>query len=624
MNGVSKNPRAAYEDRLESRVALARSLSRRESAIASARLFLFGAFLLLAWLGFISRNLSPAWCVFPLALFLCLVVVHDRVIRARRRAERAVAFYRRGLARLDDAWIGTGEAGTRFLDPTHPYAEDLDLFGRGSLFELLCAARTLVGQQTLADWLCNPASPASIRERQPAVAELSTKIDLREDLAVLGEDVREGTDPRALTAWASASERRLGREIPIISTALSVLALSTLLAWIRFHAGPMPFAGVALLQIFFLQRWRRRIAIVLAAVEKPGSELQLLAQTMRRLEEEPFEAPRLRTLRAALDTDGLPPSKRIAGLARLLDRIEWARNAIFAPLALILMWSPQHAYAIDAWRRRYGAAIPQWLGALGELDATCSLGGQSFERPADCFPEIVEGDPAFDAGGLGHPLLPESQCVRNDVRLGGGLSLLIISGSNMSGKSTMLRTVGVNSVLAFAGASVRARRLRISSLAVGASISRQDSLQEGTSRFYAEIKRLRQIVDIAGGSIPLLFLVDEILNGTNSHDRRIGAEAVVRGLVDRGAIGMITTHDLALARIAEPLADRAANIHFEDSIQDGRIAFDYTIRAGIVRKSNALALMRAVGLDVGTQDDPSGRGAAEDRAPTDPESEEIL
>jgi DNA mismatch repair ATPase MutS len=176
--------------------------------------------------------------------------------------------------------------------------------------------------------------------------------------------------------------------------------------------------------------------------------------------------------------------------------------------------------------------------------------------------------------------------------------LLIVSGSNMSGKSTLLRSVGVGTVLAFAGATVRARRLRISPLAVGASIRRQDSLQEGTSRFYAEIKRLRQIVDIARGPTPLLFLVDEILNGTNSHDRRIGAEAVVHGLVERGAIGLITTHDLALARIADPLGERAANIHFEDFIQDGRIAFDYTIRSGIVAKSNALALMRAVGLDV--------------------------
>ena len=188
--------------------------------------------------------------------------------------------------------------------------------------------------------------------------------------------------------------------------------------------------------------------------------------------------------------------------------------------------------------------------------------------------------------------------MRNDVHLAADLAVLVISGSNMSGKSTLLRTVGVNAVLAQAGAPVRARRLRLSPLAVGTSMRIADSLQAGTSRFYAEIQRLRQIVDLAAGPRPLLFLLDEILHGTNSHDRRFGAEAIVRGLVQRGAIGLVTTHDLSLATIADALAPRAANVHFEDHLEDGRMTFDYQLRPGVVRKSNALELMRAVGLEV--------------------------
>jgi DNA mismatch repair ATPase MutS len=188
--------------------------------------------------------------------------------------------------------------------------------------------------------------------------------------------------------------------------------------------------------------------------------------------------------------------------------------------------------------------------------------------------------------------------VRNDVVLGGAQQLFIVSGSNMSGKSTLLRTVGINAVLAQAGAPVRARRLRLSPLRVGVSIRILDSLQEGSSRFYAEITRLRQIVDLAGDDRPLLFLLDEILHGTNSHDRRIGAEAVVRGLVDRGALGLVTTHDLALTRMTEGLGARARNVHFEDHLEDGEIRFDYELREGVVEKSNAIALMRAVGLEV--------------------------
>jgi DNA mismatch repair ATPase MutS len=237
------------------------------------------------------------------------------------------------------------------------------------------------------------------------------------------------------------------------------------------------------------------------------------------------------------------------------------------------------------------------------MEALGSLAGYAYENPEDPFPEIVERagmprDAVFEAAGLGHPLLPSDSCVRNDVQLGGELRAMIVSGSNMSGKSTLLRAVGVACVLAAAGAPVRARRLRLSILAVGASMRVQDSLQAGTSRFYAEIKRLRRILDLAAAEIPAMFLIDEMLHGTNSHDRRLGAEAILKGLLDRGAVGLITTHDLALAQIAEGVAPRAANVHFEDHLEDGRMTFDYLLRPGVVRKSNALALMRSVGLEV--------------------------
>ena len=258
----------------------------------------------------------------------------------------------------------------------------------------------------------------------------------------------------------------------------------------------------------------------------------------------------------------------------------------------------QLALAIERWRTRFGAALPRWLAAVGEFEALAALAAYAYEHPADPFPSLEPGGARFDAEDLGHPLIPEARSVRNDVRLGDEARLLVVSGSNMSGKSTLLRTVGTNAVLALAGAPVRARRLRLSALAVGASIRTVDSLQDGSSRFYAEITRLRQLADLAKGTPPLLFLLDELLGGTNSHDRRIGAEAVLRNLVDLGAIGLATTHDLALAEIAATLAPRAANVHFQDHLENGRIAFDYRLHPGVVRKSNALELMRSVGLDV--------------------------
>jgi DNA mismatch repair ATPase MutS len=242
--------------------------------------------------------------------------------------------------------------------------------------------------------------------------------------------------------------------------------------------------------------------------------------------------------------------------------------------------------------------LRRWIDAVAELEALASLAGQAYEHPADCWPELVEGAPCLVARAAGHPLLAEARCVRNDVSLDAQRRVLVVSGSNMSGKSTLLRTIGTNAVLAQAGAPVRAAALRMTPLAVGASIRLHDSLQEGHSRFYAEIRRLRQIVDATEGPLPVLFLLDEVLHGTNSHDRRIGAEAVVRSLVARGAIGLVTTHDLALARLAESPELHAANVHFQDELIDGQMHFDYRMRPGVVTRSNAIELMRAVGLEV--------------------------
>jgi DNA mismatch repair ATPase MutS len=265
---------------------------------------------------------------------------------------------------------------------------------------------------------------------------------------------------------------------------------------------------------------------------------------------------------------------------------------------LVLLWSPFLALAIERWKRRNGAHVRGWLATVADFEAFAALSAYRYEHPGDPFPTIVAGDAMFDGIGLGHPLLPAEQMVRNDVHLAGDTRLLVVSGSNMSGKSTLLRTVGINAILAMAGAPVRVTSLRISPLVVGATLRIQDSLQEGRSRFYAEILRIRELADLAAGPTPLLFLLDELLQGTNSHDRLVGSAGILRSLLDRGAIGLVTTHDLALTAIADELAPRAGNVHFEDSFDDREIRFDYHVKPGPVLRSNALALMRAVGLDV--------------------------
>ncbi|MBI2571627.1 MAG: DNA mismatch repair protein MutS [Candidatus Schekmanbacteria bacterium] len=590
-------PHAQYAKRLAAQRLLAERAARKDAFIAHARMAvaLAGAGMVaLVW----KEAMHLAWLLIPIAAFLALVVKHDRVIRARRRAARRMTHYEEGLARLEERWMGRGVQGESYRDAAHPYAEDLDLFGAGSLFELLATTRTRAGEDTLAAWLLTPAPPEEIRARQAAVAELRPRLDLREDLAVLGSDLRSALDPSSLTAWGTRETRLVSPATRALAPLLVALTIAAAGAWRAGLGGPEPLLIATGLQLLYAHLLRRRVRRIVAEVERPARDLGLLVSLLQRIERETFVSPRLAALRAALDTAGMPPSRRVRSLHRRLEALDLRRNQLFAPAGAALLWTTQVALAIEAWQGTYGPAAARWLKTLGEIEALAALSGYAYEHPQDPFPEITAGPAIFDSAGIGHPLLPETRCVRNDVRLGAGPRLLIVSGSNMSGKSTLLRALGTNVVLALAGAPVRARSLRLSPLAIGASIRLHDSLQQGTSRFYAEITRLHQIVELTSGEHTVLSLLDEILHGTNSHDRLIGAQAVVRTLVEKGALGVVTTHDLALARIAEELGPIASNVCFEDHLENGRMRFDYVMRPGVVTKSNALELMRAIGLEV--------------------------
>jgi hypothetical protein len=596
MTDCESAPHGEYRRREAEYRERAVDASRREEYISRGRLGVALAAALLAWLAFGAGRISPWWLVIPAAAFVTLLVVHERVRRHRRRAERGAAYYQRGLARLDGRWAGTGRSGARFQDPHHPYADDLDLFGEGSLYELLCEARTSMGEDTLAAWLLAPSDVAAVRARQAAVQVLTPRLDLREDLAILGEDVSATVRSDALTSltagdWPAPTARlRLG------AAAVSMVTVAVVVAWAIGWA-PLLLA-LAALAVQSAVGWclRKHVQAADSAVAGHGPDLELLAAVLQRFERETAGSPLLDRLQGDLVTAGRRPSHAVRRLRFWVDLFDSRRNQFFAPVALASMWGVHCALAIQAWRARHGTAVGVWLAAVGQLEALCSLAAFAWEHPVDVYPTLEEGEARFEAEGLGHPLILEARCVLNDVALNCSTRVLMVSGSNMSGKSTLLRAVGTNAILAQAGAPVRASRLRLSPLALGATLRIRDSLQEGTSRFYAELVRLRDIVRIAGGGVPLLFLLDEILHGTNSHDRRLGAAAIVRGLVQRGAIGLVTTHDLALSEVVDDPEVHAVNVHFEDRLQDGQMVFDYRMRPGVVRTSNALALMRTLGL----------------------------
>jgi hypothetical protein len=621
-----------YRACIAARQATREALDTSDARFAYARLAMVALAVLFAILSW-RAGTSPLWLLVPVTAFAWLARRHDRVLRARDAAVRGIAFYERGLARIEDRWPGTGESGERFRDDRHVYANDLDLFGRGSLFELLSLARTAAGEATLAGWLTSPADAREIRTRQEAVNEIAPALDLRERLAIAGTSLRESVQTDRLLHWAE-SPLPPDAALRVLTWAFTVAAV-VLVLFMAITSVWWPLAAVGLLEAAAFRRLRDRIneivsgrdpestaTFVADALTHRARDLDVISGLLTNLERERFASDRLRRLHGKLTADGQPASRVIRRLQRCAEIHDSTANAGLLPLGLFLLGqlelalslaalmqliTPHLALVVARWRRRHGTQVRGWLETIAEFEALTSLAAYRHEHPDDPFPEIVSpGDDVragalFDGKQLGHPLLPAASMVRNDVSLGGAVRLLVVSGSNMSGKSTVLRTVGVNAVLALAGAPVRAASLRLRPLAIGATLRIQDSLLEGRSRFYAEITRIRELADTAAGPVPLLFLLDELFHGTNSHDRRTGAAGVLQSVLDRGAIGLVTTHDLALTSIADELSPSAVNVHFEDWFDGQDIRFDYLMKSGPVTRSNALALMRAVGLDVPSQ-----------------------
>ena len=587
---------AEYRRRLHVVEAAIARLDMLAGRISTVRIVLAIAGIAAIWWS-VQGTTAPKyiWLV-PPALFAAAVFYHSRVRRASARTDRAAAHYRVGLARIEDRWSGLGNPGTSLEDANHVYAADLDVFGPGNLFELLSTARTRMGERTLAAWLLSPAPTATVLQRQQSIAELRDRVDLREDLAVLSE-AGVGVRPEELSRWAESANRLTQRSILPAAVLLPVLLIAALIFW-NVTALASPVVVILLLELGVVRLLGKRLFEVLGSTEQAFDKLRLLVDLTTRLEREPLEAPLTKGLLDRLSSSGVPASRTIARLATIVSFVESRRNPLIQILDLPLLYSVHAALAAERWRRDHGRAVAPWLDVIGALEALISLSAYSYEHPDDPFPELVDGDASFVGVALGHPLLPQRTCVRNDVTISRPTRVLLISGSNMSGKSTLLRTVGLNTVLAMAGAPVRARHLRLSPLQVGANIRIHDSLQKGSSRFYAEITRLRQLNETALREPTLLFLLDEVLQGTNSRDRFIGAQGVIRALIDRGAIGLVTTHDLALTAIDVGGAERLRNLHFQDQLVDGRMQFDFKLHEGVVTKSNGIELMRSIGLEV--------------------------
>jgi hypothetical protein len=611
---VADAPLDEYRRRLLAHESRESSLKATHLWVGYVRVALVVVFLLVAWFTIFQRY-GPRWSVaVPIVLFLAVGMVHGRVLRKLSVARRSAEIYRLGMARIEDRWVGLKErpvggmsAAMQARVGSSLYAEDLDIVRRGGLFELLCVARTRMGEEQLLDWLLEPALVQEILERQAAVTELRGKLDFRERMGVAGEAKLVGVQVEALRAWAEAPDLLTQGWMPWVAGVLAIAAVAGAVYWVR-SASVSALLVVLLIEALVRKPFTRQIDGVLEGTDKALKNLQLLSALLGVMEAESFSSGRLQEIGEKLRSHHVAGSVAIAKLARLGEYRDSLDNPIVkVGLNLPLMYSVQLAWAVQRWRRRHGGAVRLWLEAVAEMEALLSLATYSYEHPADGFPEFVSGEAMVEAVEIGHPLIAAAKCVRNSLRMGGETRVLLISGSNMSGKSTLMRTVGVNTVLAMCGAPVRAERLRLTPIRVGASLLVNDSLQEGHSRFYAEIEKLRRICALAdscadgergsGGDPGAMFLLDELLQGTNSKDRMVGAQGVIRALVVAGAIGIVTTHDLALADM-EGLSGGLKNMHFQDEIVEGEMRFDFRLREGAAMRSNGVELMRLIGLKV--------------------------
>ncbi len=602
-------PKHPYETRLATATASYAQVNARWNLVANVRLVAFLAAVAAAAWGLWGR--APlGWLLagLLLALFILLATYHARLGRERDRLATLRAIEEDAIARIDRRWADLRSPWMPSVPAQHPYATDLDIVGRASLVHLLDTTATRMGHETLAAWLLAPAPVATVLARQGAVAELAPRLDERQELQLRGRAAaNDEADPEPFLAWAEGPDGFGAR------------------AWLRPYAwiGPIAFLMLVLLHgtgVIGYPLWivpllvnlliggtaARQAYATIADVAADHRAIAAYAGQLDLLAETTFTNPLLRDLQGKLGSGERGAPAMLRRLGRLASMAIPPSSILYIPIQALTMWDVHVLAALERWKRDGGHAARLWLETLGEAEALAALAGPRYDNPAWVFPALDPEANAYRATLIGHPLLREDARVRNDVTIGPPGSFLLVTGSNMSGKSTLLRAIGVNAVLAQAGGAVCAAALSLPPVELWTSVRVQDSLERGVSFFLAELQRLKLIVDAAtlandGGDSRVMYLLDEILQGTNTAERGVAARRIIAYLVEQGAIGAVSTHDLALADDPR-LAATAESVHFTDTVGEGPdappMSFDYRLRPGVATTTNALRLMRLIGLDL--------------------------
>jgi hypothetical protein len=587
--------RAEHERLAEAFRQRAATLQRRSAWLSAARLALFllaGAALFSA---FTRRELaSQSWLAgCAVAGFLVLVVLHARLVRRQREAEICRSIEQRHLARTTRGW-------TRFpvAKPTvseeHAYAFDIDLVGEGSLMQRIDVSHTVWGERTLLDWLSTLAPTATILERQAALQELAEVPDFRRRLELAGRDDGKLSGERFLDFVQRAP--RVGRGLAVLLHALPLLGCGVAMSVSRGLVSPVWLAALLPQAVVVAWHWRGA-SQAFALLDTRQRHLEAFGELFLCIEGQSFQSPLLRRMRDRFHVEGKTASSQMRALASWAGWAELRFQALVHPFVnLLLMWDLHLLLRIESWTRRIGSHVRSWFETVGEFEALASLATLRSLEPGSAFPEIESEAPAFAARDLAQPLLPLEERVGNDLTIAGRGAFLILTGSNMAGKSTLLRSIGLNAALAFAGGPVCAAALSLTPARLRSSMRVRDSLQAGASYFYAEVLRIKALIADAAADPPILFLFDELLRGTNARERSLGARAIILHLVEKGALGIVATHDEALCELCDEPGLLGSNVHFTDQMRDGKMVFDFKLRQGRATGGNALAILEQAGI----------------------------
>jgi MutS domain V len=605
---AGSNQEADYRAREQRFTADAERHAARSRMVSNLRGLAFAVFIVSLLLSVFGKSsgISGPISIAALIAFLALVVWHSRVLADEDLARRFARVNRDALARITGRFAELAENGARFADPLHPYSDDLDVFGQGSLFQRVSVAHTRVGQEKLAAFFREPSDAAGIRERQTAVRALAPLLDVRQRIEALslgvvdpGPKRKDPPNPEPLLRWAEEKpELKHWLHVVWAARILPFFNIGGMVAWSTFGRSWLFFTIPAGLSLFALALSNALTSRVFRAVSETQGAFLRYGTLLSELEALKVDAPLIRAAQARLTQSGKTPSAEMRRFERVVGFFELKHNGMIYPIVnLFLLWDVHCVLALEAWQESAGRYVREWLDVVGEAEALSSLSGLAHDEPEFCFPEISTAV-CFRAEELGHVLIHHTQRVANTVELPEPGTALLVTGSNMSGKSTLLRSMGLASVLAFAGGPVCAKKLTLSELTLATSIRMSDSLASGVSHFYAEINKLKAVVDKTAGAKPVFFLLDEILHGTNSLERQIGARWVIAELLKRGALGAVSTHDMGLCELSPELMARVTLIHFRESVVGSEMSFDYKAHPGPVQAGNALRLMRRIGLDV--------------------------